>query len=79
MYIHVKVFTQSKETKIFSTRENYYHIYIPEKAENNRANKAVVLLLQKEFPWNKGIKLIKGGTTPQKTFEIVEGNSNLFQ
>ncbi len=49
MIIHVKVHPGSKEEKIEKIKEGEYEVYINERAEKGKANKALVKLLSREF------------------------------
>ena len=56
--IKIKVKANAKENKIEAADENSYNVFVKEKAENNKANLAVVKLLSKFF--NKQVYIKRG-------------------
>jgi len=70
-YIKVKVHTDSKENKIIYKKEDTYEIWTKEKAENNKANLSVLLMLSKEMniDINKFL-IIKGHHSPSKIIQV---------
>ncbi len=71
MFLHVKVFPKSKREKIEEIKENYFHIYIKEKAEKNIANKRVREILSSQLQKEEQkIHLISGHQRPKKIFKI---------
>lgn len=72
MLVHVKVKTESRENKIVKKNETSYIVYTKEKAENNRANSAVVLIVAEYFNVTRGgVKIITGHHAPSKILEVV--------
>lgn len=69
--IHVKVKPESREEKIFMISPDRIEVSIREKAENNKANEAVLKLLAKQFNVEeKQIIIIKGRNQRNKTIKI---------
>lgn len=70
MYIHLKVFPDSKKDSIEPTKkDNYFYVYVKEPAEDNRANRKVLELVKK-YVKGKSCRLIKGQLSPKKIVEI---------
>jgi len=68
MYIHVRVKTKAKTEKVYTQNQKFF-IDVKEKAERGAANKRVKELLASLIGCNiKQLRLIKGATTPSKTF-----------
>jgi len=65
MSIEIKVKPNSRENKIeFDSNKNIYLVSVKEKAEDNKANKAVLKLMNKKF--GKRFRIIKGATSREK-------------
>ena len=65
MYIEIKVKPNSRENKIeFDNDKNIYIVFVKEKAEDNKANIAVLKLMNKKF--GKRFRIIKGATSREK-------------
>lgn len=72
MYIKVKVHTQAKETKVLKKSSDSFEIWVQEKPVEGRANRIVTILLASHFHIPEGkIHLVKGGTRPNKIFEVI--------
>lgn len=65
--IKVKVKVNQNENKI-EKKEDYYLIYLKEKAENNKANIELIKFLGKYF--KKEIKIIKGFKSREKLIRL---------
>lgn len=71
MLIHVKVKTESRENKIVKKNETSYIVHTKEKAENNRANSAVILLVADYFNVTRGrVKIVTGHHAPSKILDV---------
>jgi len=67
-YIHVRVTTRGR-TECIEKKNNTYYIIVKEKAERGAANKRVrELLAQTLHRTPKELRLVKGGTSPSKTY-----------
>lgn len=71
MYIKVKVFPRSKKDELVKKSADSYTLCVAEKAERGMANRKVSAILARYFkvPVSK-VRLVKGGKTPNKIFEI---------
>lgn len=69
-YIHVRVTTKSRKESITpSDKKDTYLISVKEKAELGLANARVKELLVQALHCNPShLRLVKGGTSPSKTF-----------
>ena len=68
MYIHVRVSTKGRSESIEKKKYTYY-ITVKEKPERGAANKRVREILAQTFHGNpKEFRLVKGGTSPSKTY-----------
>ncbi len=65
--IKVKVKVNQNENKI-EKKEDYYLVYLKEKAENNKANIELIKFLGKYF--KKEIKIIKGFKSREKLIRL---------
>ena len=71
MYVHVKIFPHSKKEKIEKREENYFYVYVKEKAEQNKANIRMMEILTEYFHISrKQIYIISGHHKPKKLLEI---------
>lgn len=61
--VEIKVIPDSKKNKIDGTI-----VYVKAKAENGRANDAVVKFISKEIC---GVKIIRGKTSPKKLIKML--------
>lgn len=68
--ILVDVKPNSKENKIEKLEDGEYKVYVKEPAEDNRANKAVIKLIAKEFNVSWRLVSIKNPTSRKKIIEI---------
>jgi len=65
MQVTIKVKPNSKESKIeFESEKNIYLVSVKEKAEDNKANIAVLKLMNKKF--GKRFRILKGLTSKEK-------------
>jgi uncharacterized protein len=73
MLIKVKVFAGCKKDEIVKKKDDEFEVRVKEKAEQGRANKAVIKVLADYFKIDESkIKLIKGFKERNKIFEIKE-------
>lgn len=72
MLIKIKVFPKTRREEINKIKEDKFEIFIRARAQNNEANMRVVEIVRLLFPQNKGIKIVKGHTTPNKIIEVLE-------
>jgi len=71
MLIKVKVYPSAGKEEIFKKSEDSFEIWVKEKPIQGQANRAVISALVKHLNINReDIKLIKGGKTRNKIFEI---------
>jgi len=71
MLIKVKVFPQAGKEEIFKKSEDSFEIWVKEKPIQGQANRAVISVLVKYLNIDRTeIRLIKGGKTRNKIFEI---------
>lgn len=67
-YIRVRVTTGAKKQQI-EKKKDIYHISVKEKPQNGNANSRVRQLLATELGCTqKQLRLVKGHTTPSKTY-----------
>jgi uncharacterized protein (TIGR00251 family) len=71
MKISVKVKPNSKQEKIEKMGERDFSVWVKEKPQEGKANKAVTKVLAEYFgvPQSK-VVLLKGKTSREKTFEV---------
>ena len=71
LYIKVKAFPEAKKERVIETANDEFEIYVREPALKGMANRAITVALSKylQIPV-KQIKLIKGGKTRNKLFEV---------
>jgi uncharacterized protein YggU (UPF0235/DUF167 family) len=70
-YIHVRVTTQAKKECVEKKKDTYF-ISVKEKPKEGKANKRIKELLAETLACNqKALLLVKGGTTPSKTFLFI--------
>jgi uncharacterized protein (TIGR00251 family) len=73
MLIKVKVFPGCKKYEILKKKDDEFEVRVKEKAEEGRANRAVIKVLADYFRVDElKIKLIKGFKERNKIFEIKE-------
>jgi len=71
MLIKVKVFAGSEKDKIIKKKDDEFEVRVKEKAEQGRANRAVIKVLANYFKIDESkIRLIKGFKERNKIFEI---------
>ena len=69
MFVKVKVVVESKKERVKKISENSYRIELKERAERGLANQRLLEILKKEYNTND-VRLVSGGTTPNKIFQI---------
>jgi len=73
MLIKIKVFPGSKKDEIVMRKDDEFEVRVKEKAEEGKANKAVIKVLANYFKIDESkIRLIKGFKERSKIFEIKE-------
>ncbi|GEM_PF-429265 len=71
MTLNIKVIPNSKENKIIEETDRL-KIYLKERAQDGKANKALIDLLAKHFSCKKSqIKIVKGEKSREKIVEIL--------
>ena len=67
-YVRVRVITQAKKEHV-EKRKDVYHVSVKEKPLKGNANMKIRQLIAKEIGCKeKQLRLIKGHTTPSKTY-----------
>jgi uncharacterized protein (TIGR00251 family) len=75
MFIKVKVFAGCKKDEIVKKKDDEFEVRVKEKAEQGRANRAVIKVLANYFKIDESkIRLIKGFKERNKIFEIKNKN-----
>lgn len=75
-YIHVRVTTKGRSESV-TKKNDTYHITVKEKPERGVANKRVRELLAQTLHSNpKEFRLVKGGTSPSKTYLFTNNHTN---
>ena len=73
MLIKVKVFAGCKRDEIVKKKNDEFEVRVKEKAEEGRANRAVIKVLANYFKIDESkIRLVKGFKGRKKIFEIKE-------
>ena len=77
MKIRVRVKPNSKKGPLVVEKSDesgdFLEVFVREQAVENKANSAVIKLLSEKFITNKtSVKLLKGGASKFKTFEIIK-------
>ncbi len=73
MLIKVKVFPRTKKEKIVKKEKDSFEVFVREKPEKGLANQRVKEILASYFNLSENrIKLIKGGKSKNKIFEIIK-------
>jgi hypothetical protein len=76
MFLKVKVTPNSKKDEIVKRKDDEFEVRVKEKAEEGRANRAVIKVLANYFKIDESkIKLIKGFKERNKIFEIKENKN----
>jgi len=71
MKISVKVKPNAKQERIEKIDENNFSVWVKEKPQEGKANKAVIKILSDYFGVAKSdVILLKGQTSRQKIFEV---------
>jgi len=75
MLIKVKIFADSENDEIVKKKDDEFEVRVKEKAEEGRANRAVIKVLANYFKIDESrIKLTKGFKERNKIFEIKNKN-----
>ncbi len=71
MYIKVRVIAGSKKEEVIVEKENYFKIFVREKAERNMANDRIIELVARQYavPANK-VRIISGHHSPSKLLSV---------
>jgi len=73
MLIKVKVFPRTKKEKIVKKEKDSFEVFVREKPEKGLANQRVKEILASYFNLSENrLKLIKGGKSKNKIFEIMK-------
>lgn len=72
MLIKIKVYPETRREEVKKIKEDKFELFIRARAQNNEANTRVLEIVAEIFPQNKGIRIIKGHTTPNKIIEVLE-------
>jgi uncharacterized protein (TIGR00251 family) len=76
MLIKVKVFAGSEKDEIIKKKDDEFEVRVKEKAEEGRANRAVIKVLANYFKIDESkIRLVKGFKERNKIFEIKENKN----
>lgn len=78
MLIKIKVFPDSKKEEVEKIKDDKYVFYIKERPRNNEANERVLEIAKILFKGNRGIRLVRGRTTQNKTLEVIEPTLKLI-
>lgn len=78
MIIRVKAFPESKKEEIKKIKDNKYEVYTKAKPWRGEANVRILELLTSYFKDARGVRMISGGTRPNKTFEVIEPTNHLL-
>lgn len=73
MIIKIRAKPSSKKEAVNVKENNTFEVFVKEKAEDNKANIAIIKLLSKHFSVSSSnIKIIKGLSSKQKVIEIIQ-------
>jgi hypothetical protein len=76
MFLKIKVFPNYKKEEIMQKSDDEFEVRVKEKAEEGKANKAVIKVIANYFKVDESkIKLIKGFKERNKIFEIKENKN----
>ncbi len=78
MLIRVKVFPQSKKEALKEVGNLKFECFVRPKARNNEANERMLEMLRVYFPEARGISIVRGATTQNKTLRVFEPQENLL-
>lgn len=70
MYIHVKVTPNAKEEQFEQVNETHFIAHVREPAEQNRANKRVLELVQARFIEATRVHIVSGHHSPSKLLAV---------
>lgn len=71
-YIHVRVTTNAKKETVQKKQQGVFFITVKEKAKERKANKRVHELLARSLGCvPQQLRMIKGATTPSKTYLFI--------
>jgi len=71
MYIKVRVVAGAKKESLLQKSSDHFEVSVKEPAEQNRANRRVLLLFETHFGI-KGIRLVSGHHSPSKILSVPE-------
>ncbi len=71
MIVRIKVFPKSRKEELKEIRPGKFELYIRAEAKRGEANMRVIEIMRDHFPMAKGVKIVKGHTTPNKHIEIL--------
>jgi hypothetical protein len=76
MFLKIKVFPNYKKEEIVQKSDDEFEVRVKEKAEDGKANRAVIKVIANYFKVDESkIKLIKGFKERNKIFEIKENKN----
>ncbi len=70
MLIKVTVIPESSQNEVVETGPDTLAVYVRAAARNGHANREASFLIAKHY--NRGVRLVSGGTRTQKIFEVLE-------
>lgn len=70
MLIRLKVFPKSRIEGLRETKSGKFELYIRAEAKRGEANMRVLEIMKEKFPNAKGVRIVKGHTSPNKHIEI---------
>jgi len=72
MLIKVLVTPNAKQARVVKVSEDYFEVWVNERAESGRANKRLLEILAEHFDIPKSrITIVKGTKTRNKTIQII--------
>ena len=72
MLIKVLVTPNAKQARVVKVSEDYFEVWVNERAEGGRANKRLLEILAEHFDIPKSrITIVKGTKTRNKTIQII--------
>ena len=79
MLIRVYVTPNAKQARVVKVSEDYFDVWVDERAEGGRANKRLLEILAEHFKVHKSrISILRGTKSRDKTVQVIlEGNSDL--
>ena len=70
MYIRVKANPNAKEECLTKVSDDHFEISIKEKPKRGMANKRLLLLIHREFPFAKNVRIVSGYHSQSKIISI---------